>query len=289
MKYATLEQLAARFDAFLIDQFGVILDGKGAIDGTPDALWQLAETGKPIIFLSNSGRRSAPNEARLTGLGFPRGCYLTVLSSGEVAFAELSRRIGDDIAAGTPVWAHGRNGDTSHTDGLDLTCADSPGEAGLIVLAGCRPQERDLDGYAELLRPAAARGIEMICTNPDLEMLTPAGKSFGPGRVAEIYEEFGGPVRWIGKPHREVYEEAFRCLPGVPPERILCIGDSPAHDVAGGRGAGLATALVRTGIYAGLSEPGLLALCARLNATPDFLLPRFAFAAEDASCPSPSR
>jgi len=58
---------------------------------------------------------------------------------------------------------------------------------------------------------------------------------------------------------------------------VLCIGDSPAHDVAGGRAAGHATALVRTGLHADLSEAELLALCRAQAAVPDFVLPAFAF------------
>ncbi len=282
MTPATLDQLAGRYDAFLVDQFGVILNGSGAYDFAPDALRRLGATGKPVILLSNSGKRSAPNEARLTKLGFARESYVTVMSSGEAAYAALSHRIGTEIAPGTPVWAHGRDDDQSHIAGLDLTPVASPADAGLIVLAGSQSVDLTLDDYAAMLKPAAARRVPCLCTNPDIQMLTPKGVRFGSGAIALLYEDLGGPVEWIGKPHPLIYREVARLLPGIAPDRVLCIGDSPAHDVAGGRAAGHATALVRTGIHVDMKDDALLALCHKEGGVPDFVIPRFSFDAEEA-------
>lgn len=289
MKATTLDHLAERFDAFLVDQFGVILNGTGAYDFAPAALARLGATGKPVVLLSNSGKRSSPNEARLTRLGFARDSYLTVMSSGEAAHTALRRRIGTEIAPGAPVWAHGRDDDASHVEGLDLTLVDLPAKASLILLAGSRGDSLTLDDYAAMLAPAAAKAVPCLCTNPDMEMLTPKGIRFGSGAVARLYEDLGGPVEWIGKPHPLIYREAARLLPGIPPERVLCIGDSPAHDVAGGRAAGHATALVRTGLHEGIGDAELAALCQEEGAVPDFVIPRFAFVAEETPCPSPCR
>lgn len=53
------------------------------------------------------------------------------------------------------------------------------------------------------------------------------------------------------------------------------IGDSPAHDVVGGRNAGLQTTLVRTGLHAELSDESVLELCRHQNAIPDYVIPAF--------------
>jgi ribonucleotide monophosphatase NagD (HAD superfamily) len=57
--------LTPRFDAFLVDQFGVLLNGSGAYPSAANALAELARRGKRNLVLSNSGERSAENEARL--------------------------------------------------------------------------------------------------------------------------------------------------------------------------------------------------------------------------------
>ncbi|WP_099824684.1 TIGR01459 family HAD-type hydrolase [Oceaniglobus indicus] len=267
-----LRALAGRYDAFLIDQFGVLMDGAGAYDGAAAALSALAGMGKRIVLLSNSGKRAAPNAARLTRLGFDRHSYLGVMSSGEAAFAEMKRRIGQDIRPGVAVWVHARDGDMSAVDGLDLTPVDQAEAADLLVIAGSRADEFDRNQYRDWLAPAARRGVPAFCTNPDMKMLTPQGQRFGAGAIAEMYEDLGGRVEWVGKPFPLIYRRAHDAL--GKPDRVLCIGDSPAHDIAGGKGAGFATALVRTGLHSDLSDAALLEHC-RATAMPDFIIPGF--------------
>lgn len=276
-EHTSLAALAERFEAFLVDQFGVLLNGAGCYSFAPTALSQLGATGKPVILLSNSGKCAAPNEARLTALGFDRAAYQMVLSSGEAAHAELSRRIGDTLAPGTGVWLHARDNDTSAIDGLALTRTDDPANAGLILLAGSLADQMSMDDYRAMLAAAAQRQVPCLCTNPDMEMLTPTGTHPGAGAIAALYQSMGGAVDWIGKPYPLIYAEARRRLPDVAPARILTIGDSPAHDIAGGQGAGMATALVRTGLHERLSDAVLRAECVAKGHVPDFVIPRFSF------------
>ncbi len=273
----TLAALAPQFDAFLIDQFGVLLNGSGCYPEGPAALSQLASTGKDILLLSNSGKRAAPNEARLSRLGFARENYFGVLSSGEAAYSEIAARIGVDIAEGAAVWVHSRDDDLSSIEGLALTQVEQAGHAELLIIAGSRGDEITLEHYREWLIPAAERGVPAYCTNPDMMMLTAMGQSFGAGTIAQLYEQLGGHVDWVGKPFPLIYRVAHDRLGGIDPARVLCIGDSPAHDIAGGQAAGFATALVRTGLHVELSEAELLDHC-RASAMPDYILPDFSFA-----------
>ena len=274
MTPATLTELAQGHDAFLVDQFGVLLDGSAAYPWAAEALAHLAETGKPVILLSNSGKRSDPNAARLVRLGFRRDSFHLVLSSGEAAWRHLAHRA---HAPGTKVWLHARDGDTSAIEGLGLIQTDTPAQAAFLLLAGSQADVLTLDDYCALLQGAAAARVPMLCTNPDLEMLTPQGHRPGAGQIAQLYEALGGPVDWIGKPHPLIYHEAARLLPGIAPDRILCIGDSPAHDVAGGHRAGHKTCLVRTGLHAALTDAEISALClSKAGVLPDHILPRFA-------------
>jgi ribonucleotide monophosphatase NagD (HAD superfamily) len=74
----------------------------------------------------------------------------------------------------------------------------------------------------------------------------------------------GRKVTWIGKPYPDIYRYALEVIGN--PKRVLCIGDSAEHDVAGGRGAGLDTLLVRTGVSADATE---------FDPAPDYLMERF--------------
>jgi len=122
-----------------------------------------------------------------------------------------------------------------------------------------KPFDGDLDDYRTLLAPAARRRTPCMCVNPDKLMLTASGNAPGAGRIAEIYEELGGDVTWVGKPFPEIYRAASELSQVQNPRDVLCVGDSVEHDIAGANWFGAFAALVRTGILAGLSERELAA------------------------------
>lgn len=275
--HTTLKDLVDHFDAFLVDQFGVLLSGDGAYPFAPASLARLSQTGKKVVLLSNSGKRSQQNEDRLSGLGFSRKSYSGVLSSGEAAYHHLAARIGRDLSSGSSVLVLSRGEDHSVISGLDLMRSATAETADLILLAGSRGEEMDLSQYKNLLAPAAKRNVPCLCTNPDMTMLTKTGLCFGAGRIAQMYEEMGGPVEWVGKPYPLIYTTAKIWLADFAPDRVLCVGDSPAHDILGGQRAGFKTALVRTGIHAQDTDEAVLERCRDNAAVPDFLIPSFNF------------
>ncbi len=268
-----IRDLADRFDVFILDQFGLLHDGTAPYRGAVEALQRLQQAGKTVLLLSNSGKRSAPNEERLVKLGFLPGSWGHFLSSGEVAWEMLENTL---VGRSGPLRCLliARDGDRSAVSGLPLVLTESGADADIVLLSASEGDRHDLGHYRRLLEPAAARGIECLCTNPDKIMLTAAGPRFGAGRIAELYAELGGPVRWIGKPFPEIYSRAMDMLGRPDPARVVCIGDSIEHDIAGGRAAGMATALAATGIQETTSAADRERQFEEL-AAPDFLLPAF--------------
>ncbi|TIX25033.1 MAG: TIGR01459 family HAD-type hydrolase, partial [Mesorhizobium sp.] len=131
----------------------------------------------------------------------------------------------------------------------------------------------DLDHYRRLLGPAAARQVPCFCTNPDRIMLTAVGPRFGAGEIADLYERLGGSVTRIGKPYPAIYEAAL-ALAGNPDRHdVVCVGDSVEHDIAGGQAAGVATALVLSGILVDSGDPA--GLLDEFNAHADYMLDAF--------------
>jgi len=274
---ASLAALAARYEVFFVDQFGVLHDGTAPYPGTVDALVALKRAGRTIILLSNSGKRSAVNEERLVKLGFTPGSWDCFLTSGEVAWDLLSGEA--SALMGRRCLYISRGDDGSAIDGLHLDIVESGADADLVLLTGSEGDRFSLDHYRAILAPAARAGAPCICTNPDKVMLTTSGPSFGAGRIAELYEELGGRVRWIGKPYPDIYEAALKKAGNPAPAGVVCIGDSIEHDVAGGSAAHLATELVRSGILADLSDAELDRAFRRHKVKPDHILPRFAWRA----------
>ena len=264
---AGLAGLVDRYEAFFIDQFGVLHDGSALYPGALDTLAALVKCGKRAVLLSNSGKRSASNVARLDRLGIPSSLYAGIVTSGEVGWSILR-----DLGPGQRCLLIARDGDRTAIDGLPMTQVDDAEQCDIVLVAGSEGDRMTLDAYLTLLAPAARRGVPAYCTNPDMQMLTPYGLRFGAGAIASSYCELGGSVTWIGKPYPGIYTAARGLVPDIPAERILCIGDSIEHDIGGAARAGLASCLVRTGIIANLTDAELEAQFARADARPDFIL-----------------
>lgn len=261
-----LAEIAHLFDAFLVDQFGVLHDGHDAYPGAIDGLARLKATGAKVGLISNSGKRASPNIDRFTGLGFARSSFDAFTTSGEVAWGMLAK--GGLAPPGARCLVLSRGADPHALAGLDATAAESGAECDLVLIAGSEGDRLSMDHYRRLLEPAAARGVPALCTNPDYVMLTPSGPRFGAGEIARAYEAMGGGVTYVGKPHAAIYDAALAALGRPDPARTLCIGDSLAHDVAGGAGAGLKTLLVSGGVP---QEDGA-------EAVPDYACERFRWA-----------
>ena len=104
-------------------------------------------------------------------------------------------------------------------------------------------------------------------------MLTAVGPRFGAGELADLYESLGGSVTRIGKPYPAIYN-AVLALAGNPDwASVDCIGDSVEHDIAGGAGVGVDTALVLSGILADVTD--LTGVFDREGAYPGYTLGAF--------------
>ena len=241
-----LAEIIDRYDAFVVDQFGVLHDGRALYPGALEALAALKERG-PVALVSNSGKRTAANVERLARLGVPRDLFDAFVSSGEVAHAMIAS---GEIAvpAGAGVLVVSRGDGAAALDGLDLVPVENADEAALVVIAGSESERVALRDYRALLRAAAERGVPALCTNPDRHMLAAGGIHPGAGAIAEAYAAMGGPVTWIGKPHGAIYAHASGALGGLDWSRTLGIGDSAEHDVRGVKGMGGAALLVETGV-----------------------------------------
>lgn len=283
-----LAPLAARYDGFLLDQFGVLHDGWALFPGAAAALERLKAMDKRVVILSNSGKRAAVNEARLADLGLARGFYAALVSSGEVAWQGFrERQEAPFFDLGRACLFFSRGGDRSAVAGLDLELLEDPAGADFVFLSGLDPDAAAAEGCRTLLSEACRLGLPLLCSNPDLTAIEGEGLAPAPGRFARDYAEAGGKVHWIGKPAPLIYRAALRHL-GLPPARVLAIGDSLDHDIAGAAGVGLDSALVTGGIhradFAEAADPA--AMLRRLGdlttarpgaARPTWLLPGFTF------------
>jgi len=275
-----LAALAGAFDVFLIDQFGVLHDGHRAFPGAIEALTNLKAAGKTTIILTNSAKRSAANTARLISLGFSRACFGQVVSSGEAAHAGIAEhRFGPKFVPGARAYVIGRRGDDYGLEALGLHMASSPETADILLILGTDAPAASPQRYRELLAAAAERDIPALCANPDKLMFAAAGIAPAPGAIADIYAELGGSVIFVGKPYPALYQFAMKPFPETAPPRVLAIGDSIEHDIAGASRMGYRSLLIRGGVLAGMGEAQLANFCAQHRTRPDYVLEQLIWAA----------
>jgi HAD superfamily hydrolase (TIGR01459 family) len=209
----------------------------------------------------------------MTVLGFEPELYDFLVTSGDVARTLLKRgRFPALLEQGASCFVISSGRDNEFASALGVAPVAHSEEADLVIIAGSQADKVPLDDYRAALAPAAQRGTPCMCVNPDKLMLTAAGNAPGAGRIAEIYEELGGAVRWVGKPFPEIYRAAAALSQVQEPRNVLCVGDSVEHDIAGANRFGAFAALVRTGVLADLSDKELAAEIGRHGALPDYVI-----------------
>lgn len=246
-----MRKLAPDYDGVILDLWGVVHDGAAPFPGVLDCMQRLGAAGTRIVLLSNAPRRADDVVRRIERIGVPRALYHGVMSSGEECWQYLNKREDPFYAAlGRRCLHLGSDRDLEMRDGLDLDFVESIGAADFILNTGPAGWDDTLADYEPILIAARARGLPMVCANPDLVVIHDGKPALCAGALAEDYERLGGKVRWHGKPDPSVYLSCLELLGVVDGRGILVVGDSLRTDIAGAARAGLDSLLIAGGVHA---------------------------------------
>lgn len=269
-----ISALADGVDDLLVDLWGVIHDGERPYDGVVDALERIAALpGRRVLFLSNTSRSKGSVESALVEMGIDRRLFLDVVTSGDVTRDALLARDPAIFADLPPAACAFHHGDAAyvpwlHEPDVPLRWTERVEEADLVVATGSAASHAEVDEALAALAPAIARGVRLVCTNPDRVIPRPRGpEGIGPGEIAHRYAAMGGPVVLYGKPHPPIYAEARRRLAGRGERRVVAIGDLVETDVRGAVAAGIPSVLVTRGRDDWQVD----------DVRPDFVIERFAW------------
>ena len=246
-----LGDIAAGYDGFIVDLWGVVHDGVRPYPAALDALRHL--DGRPVLLLSNAPRRAASAQAMLRRMGVADGLYTGILTSGEATWLALRDRTDPWFARlGRRAYHLGPQRDRNVLVGLDLIVVARPAEAEFLVNTGPDDGVADpgaLDAFVPELDACLDAGLPMICANPDLVVMRDGVRILCAGSLARYYQGRGGEVVSLGKPDPAIYVRALEML-AVPAARVLAIGDSLHTDIGGAAGAAIDSLWVLGGIHA---------------------------------------
>lgn len=245
-----LSVLADKYDALLCDVWGVLHNGREAYPGVAEALGRFRAKGGHVLLLSNAPRPSDALPVMFERMGIPHDVYDGILTSGDATRLFLATH-----ERGTRCHYVGPDRDLTLFDGTGVARVGEA-EAEFILVTG--PFDDEVEGpedYRDAFAPLAARGLPLICANPDIIVERGDRHIYCAGALARLYEELGGEVIYFGKPHGPVYGIARRRLAemtgaAVPDARILAVGDGPLTDIKGANDTGIDALFITGGIAA---------------------------------------
>ncbi len=239
-----LSDIAPQYDALICDVWGVIHNGARAFAPACAALKIFRENHGRVILLSNAPRPPSGIEAQFPGFGVPLDCYDTIVTSGGAAREDLVRRAG---LGGLKVLHLGPERDRGVLEGLNVELT-GVAQADVVLCTGSYDDETEgPDDYTATFEAFRARGLTMLCANPDYVVQRGGRLIYCAGALAQAYQKMGGDVVYYGKPHLPIYEHVRAVAGGA--KSFLAIGDGLATDVKGANAAGIDCVFIADGIH----------------------------------------
>src|SRR5262249_36895946 len=180
--------LASDYDVVLCDVWGVVHNGIAAYPEAGDALTRFRRSGGTVVLVSNSPRPGVPVTQQLDQLGVVRTAYDGVVTSGDVTRGVLGER------PGATVFPIGPARHLPIFDGLAIRFT-SLEVADCVVCSGLFNDDTETaEDYRELLGRLRARGLLMVCANPDVVVERGDHLVYCAGAIADLYRSLGGEV-----------------------------------------------------------------------------------------------
>lgn len=237
-----LSEIVSRYDALVVDAWGVLHDGVKPFLYVREAMQSLMAAKKKVIIATNAPSRKKKVEEDLERRGISRDLYSDIASSGELAFLALQQ----DASLPKKCCYSGQKKHLPLLDGLDLDTVPKMEQGIFWLNTGPYDPADQIISYQTLADAALQYEVPMVCVNPDRFTLLQGTPRICAGGIAKLYENMGGKVIYYGKPYPSMYR-FIRSL-AVPNSTFVAIGDSMETDIQGGIEGGMDTILVHTGI-----------------------------------------
>ncbi len=239
-------------DGFIFDLDGTIYVGEQLLPGAAATIAELRHQGKRVLFVSN--KPLEPRQvyaAKLARLGIPATAD-DVITSAFVLAHYLAQHepnlryyvIGEGNFV-AELRSHGLTVVDELTDQDPRFVIDPAGIDAVVVAFDRTLDYRKLNTAYQSLR----RGARYFATNADKTCPMPGGDVPDAGATLSAFQHITGrtPELVAGKPSPLIMQVALERL-GIPAMRCMMTGDRLETDIRMGHAAGMATAVVLTGV-----------------------------------------
>ncbi len=249
-----IKEILGQYDVFLFDVWGVIFNGIGVFPDVNDCLKKLKDMNKTSILLSNTSKTGDALLEFLKSVGLDVSTILFAQTSGDSVANEFFGAASEE-RKNEKIYHLSSNENERFFDNLCVNQVDDINLANKIAISCCAYEGDNLDDIEDELKKARSLNLPMVCLNPDKISKDGDRIKLCAGFFAEKYEKMGGEVLYFGKPHKRIYEDAFKRLSMVLKQplcknRMVMIGDSLETDICGAKNAGICSVLLNTGVFA---------------------------------------
>ena len=252
----SLRSLAGTYEALLLDAYGVLVDGSGAMAGAVEAVAMLNESSTPWLVLTNdASRHPATSAQRYRTLGLEITEEQIITSGSLIGPWFVAQGL-----AGAPTTVLGPEDSRRYaSDAGALIVPPGDDRASVLIVADDAgfPFLSSIEAAISSLfrRIDAGREVRLLLPNPDLIYPKSPGE-FGitAGSIASLIESAlvqRYPERQdlrferLGKPFSPIYETAIQRL---QTRNVCMVGDQLATDIAGALKVGIDAALITGGV-----------------------------------------
>ena len=248
-----LAEIYKNYDTYIIDLWGVIHNGIKLNSNAIEAVKNLIQGKKRVVFLSNAPRPSKEVKKFLNQINMEDRYLKNILTSGEAAKQAIQGH-----KYGKFFYHLGPKRD----DSLFFEIKEnntSLEKCNFILCTGLFDNHSDdLNYYKELLKNHIDK--KLICTNPDLTVHRGEVEEYCAGSIASLFESMNGKVIYFGKPYKEIYSMCFG-----EKEKTIAIGDNLNTDIRGANNMNIDSIFISNGVHRNefKNESELLSLSSR--------------------------
>jgi HAD superfamily hydrolase (TIGR01457 family) len=229
------------YSGYIFDLDGTIYLGEKLLPGSREAVEKLKSLSKKIVFLSNKPLQTREDyAAKLTHLGIPT-IPDEVINSSRVMARWLK-----EIAPGAVIYIIGEPSLIAEMAREGFGISEKAEEIQYVIASFDRTFEyRKLN----IALQAIKKGAHFVATNPDRTCPVEGGEIPDcAAMIGAVEGATGKKVETIvGKPSDIMIQVAVQTM-GLRPQECILIGDRLETDIFMGKKAGMATALVLTGV-----------------------------------------